>query len=89
MSKMTVGFIVALFCSALIAGGCAKKELVKGEADVPAASVTQPAEVPVPAKPPIRALARASERIRGSFAGRRHSFTRDRLEERSNEDLEV
>jgi len=54
MSKVTVGFIVALFCSALIVGGCAKKELVKGEADVPAASVTQPAEVPVPAKPPVK-----------------------------------
>jgi len=54
MSKVTVGFIVALFCSALIAGGCAKKELVKGEGDVPAASATQPAEAPVPSKPPVR-----------------------------------
>jgi peptidoglycan-associated lipoprotein len=54
MSKVTVGFFVALFCSALIAGGCAKKELVKGEGEVPAASVTQPAEVPVPAKPPVK-----------------------------------
>jgi peptidoglycan-associated lipoprotein len=53
MSKMTVGFIVALFCSALIAGGCAKKELVKGEGDVPAAS-TQPIEAPVPSKPPVK-----------------------------------
>jgi peptidoglycan-associated lipoprotein len=54
MSKVTVGFIVALFCSALIAGGCAKKELVKGEGDVPAASATQPAEAPVPSKPPVK-----------------------------------
>ena len=54
MSKMTVGFIVALFCSALIAGGCAKKELVKGEGEVPAASATQPAEAPVPSKPPVK-----------------------------------
>jgi len=54
MSKMTVGFIVALFCSALIAGGCAKKELVKGEGDVPAASATQPIEAPVPSKPPVK-----------------------------------
>jgi peptidoglycan-associated lipoprotein len=54
MSKMTVGFIVALFCSALIAGGCAKKELVKGEGDVPAASATQPIEAPAPSKPPVK-----------------------------------
>ena len=54
MSKVTVGFFVALICCALIVGGCAKKELVKGEAEAPAASVTQPAEAPVPAKPPVK-----------------------------------
>ena len=54
MSKVTVGFIVALLCSALIAGCCAKKELVKGEGDVPAASATQPIEAPVPSKPPVK-----------------------------------
>jgi peptidoglycan-associated lipoprotein len=52
MSKVTVGLFVALLCSALFVGGCAKKELVKGEGEVPAASATQPAEVP--AKPPVK-----------------------------------
>jgi peptidoglycan-associated lipoprotein len=52
MSKVTVGLFVALLCSALFIGGCAKKELVKGEGEVPAASATQPAEVPT--KPPVK-----------------------------------
>jgi peptidoglycan-associated lipoprotein len=54
MSKVTVGLFVALLCSALFVGGCAKKELVKGEGEVPAASTTQPADAQVPAKPPVR-----------------------------------
>lgn len=54
MSKVTVGFFVALFCFALLSGGCAKKELVKGDGGVPATSATQPAEAQVPAKPPVR-----------------------------------
>jgi len=54
MNKVTVGFFVALFCFALLAGGCAKKELVKGEGEVPAVSATQPAGAPVPAKPPVK-----------------------------------
>jgi len=52
MSKVTVGLFVTLLCSALFVGGCAKKELVKGEGEVPAASATQPAEVP--AKQPVK-----------------------------------
>jgi peptidoglycan-associated lipoprotein len=53
MSKVTVGLFVALICSTLFAGGCAKKELVKGEGDV-SATATQPAETPATAKPPVR-----------------------------------
>lgn len=52
MSKLTGVFFVALCCSALLAGGCAKKELVKGEGEAPAAPISQPA--PVPAKPEVK-----------------------------------
>lgn len=54
MSKFKVGFFVALCCSILLVGGCAKKELVKGEGDVPAAPVSKPAEAPAPAKPEMK-----------------------------------
>lgn len=53
MRKISVGFFVALCCSLLLAGGCAKKELVKGEGEVPAASTSQPAEAPAP-KPEMK-----------------------------------
>ena len=48
MRKRMAGFCVSLCCGALLAGGCAKKEIVKGAEQVP--SVTKPAE-PAPAKP--------------------------------------
>jgi peptidoglycan-associated lipoprotein len=54
MGKLTVGLFVALLCSALFVGGCAKKELVKGEGEVPAASATQPAEAPGQGKQPVK-----------------------------------
>jgi peptidoglycan-associated lipoprotein len=54
MSKLTVRFFIALCCSALLAGGCAKKEIVKGEGEAPAAPVSQPAEAPAPAKPEVK-----------------------------------
>ncbi len=48
MRKKMAGFCVVLFCGALLAGGCAKKELVKGEQPVPPAP--KPAET-APVKP--------------------------------------
>lgn len=52
MKKFSVGFLVAICCSALLAGGCAKKELVKEEA--PAPTVSQPVEAPATAKPEVK-----------------------------------
>jgi peptidoglycan-associated lipoprotein len=54
MSKVTVGLFVALLSSALFVGGCAKKELVKGEGEVPAASTTQPGQAPDASKPTVK-----------------------------------
>jgi peptidoglycan-associated lipoprotein len=52
MRNGMVGFLVILCCGALFAGGCAKKEMVKGEEAMPAAAPTKPAE-PAPAKPAV------------------------------------
>jgi peptidoglycan-associated lipoprotein len=41
MRNLTVGFFMAICCFAVSLGGCAKKELVKGEGETPAAT-TQP-----------------------------------------------
>lgn len=38
MRKGTVGFFMVLCCGALLASGCAKKEMVKGEESIPPAS---------------------------------------------------
>jgi peptidoglycan-associated lipoprotein len=54
MRKGMVGLLLVLFCGALLAGGCAKKEMVKGEeAVVPPVTTEKPAETP-PAKPPVK-----------------------------------
>ncbi len=53
MGKRKLGFFVILCCGALLVGGCAKKELVKGE-EAPAAApapTEQAAPAPAPAKP--------------------------------------
>jgi peptidoglycan-associated lipoprotein len=42
MRKGMLGFFMVLCCGALLAGGCAKKEMVKGEETIP--SATRPAE---------------------------------------------
>jgi peptidoglycan-associated lipoprotein len=47
MRKEMLGFLVILGCGALLAGGCAKKEIVKSEEPV---QVTKPAET-MPEKP--------------------------------------
>jgi peptidoglycan-associated lipoprotein len=47
MRKKMMGFLVILGCGALLAGGCAKKEIVKSEEPL---QVTQPAET-TPEKP--------------------------------------
>jgi peptidoglycan-associated lipoprotein len=47
MRKAMLGFFIVLCCGAFLAGGCAKKEMVKGEEPLP--SVTKPAET-APAK---------------------------------------
>jgi len=51
MRKGMLGFFVVLCCGAFLAGGCAKKEIVKGEVPIP--SATKPAET-APAKPPVK-----------------------------------
>jgi peptidoglycan-associated lipoprotein len=54
MKKLTLGTVVALCCFALSLGGCAKKELIKGEGEVPAGStIQQPVEKPASAKPEV------------------------------------
>jgi len=52
MSKVMVRFFVVLSCWTLLAGGCAKKELMKGEGEITPAPTAKPVETP--AKPPIR-----------------------------------
>jgi len=52
MSKVMVRFFVVLCCWTLLAAGCAKKELVKGEGEIAPAPTAKPAETPV--KPPIK-----------------------------------
>lgn len=50
MRKGMVSIFMFLCCGALVAGGCAKKELVKGEGETPAAASTNPAEPGSPAQ---------------------------------------
>jgi peptidoglycan-associated lipoprotein len=52
MSKVMVRFFVVLSCWTLLAAGCAKKELMKGEGEITPAPTAKPVETP--AKPPIR-----------------------------------
>jgi peptidoglycan-associated lipoprotein len=58
MRKGMVGFFMVLCCGALVAGGCAKKELVKGEGEIPSATSTKPVEPgsagQAPAKAPVK-----------------------------------
>jgi peptidoglycan-associated lipoprotein len=49
MRKRMLGFFMVLCCGALLAGGCAKKEMVKSEEAIPS---TRPAET-TPAKPAV------------------------------------
>ncbi|HEX9022850.1 MAG TPA: peptidoglycan-associated lipoprotein Pal [Geobacteraceae bacterium] len=56
MRKGMMGLFVILCCGALLVGGCAKKEVVKGE-EAPAAAAPKPAETPAeqaPAKAPVK-----------------------------------
>ena len=54
MRKGMAGLVTVLFCGALLAGGCAKKEMVKGEEGVvPPVTTEKPSETP-PAKPSIK-----------------------------------
>lgn len=50
MRKGMVGLVTVLFCGALLVGGCAKKEMVKGEEGVVPSATEKPAVTP-PAKP--------------------------------------
>ena len=56
MRKGMVGFFMFLCCGALVAGGCAKKELVKGEGEIPSATSTKSAEpaAQAPGKAPVK-----------------------------------
>ena len=53
-----VSFFMVLGCGAFLVGGCAKKEMVKGEEPIP--SATRPAET-APAKTPAREAAPAQQ----------------------------
>ena len=67
MRKRMAGFCVGLCCGALLAGGCAKKEIVKGEEQVPA--VTKPAEIaPVKPAPPKEEVAREPQPVQEAAA---------------------
>lgn len=56
MRKQMIGFIMILSCGALLAGGCAKKEIIKSEEPVP--QVTKPVETmpekPAPTPEPVK-----------------------------------
>jgi len=54
MRKGMRGFLMLLCCGALLASGCAKKELVKGEGEVPPAAAPVPAIPEQQAKPPVK-----------------------------------
>jgi peptidoglycan-associated lipoprotein len=55
MRKGMLGFFMLFCCGALLVGGCAKKELVKGEGESPSAAAAKPVEpVQVPAQPPVK-----------------------------------
>jgi peptidoglycan-associated lipoprotein len=55
MRKEMTGLLMLIFCGALLAGGCAKKELVKSEGEIPSATASKPAETEeAPAKPPVK-----------------------------------
>ena len=55
MCKGMIGFFMVLCCGTLLASGCAKKELVKGEGEIPSAAAPKPAETEqAPAKPPVK-----------------------------------
>lgn len=53
MRKGMVGIFMVLCCGALLASGCAKKEMVKGEETIPSAATAKSAE-PTPAKPSVK-----------------------------------
>ena len=53
MRKKILGCIVFLCLAAVVSGGCAKKDMVKGEEN-PAAQVPPAAAVPEPARPVVR-----------------------------------
>jgi peptidoglycan-associated lipoprotein len=55
MRKRMLGFFIFLCCGALTVGGCAKKELVKGEGEIPSATSTKPAEPGTAAQEPGKA----------------------------------
>ena len=55
MRKRMVGFFMFLCCGALLAGGCAKKELVKGEGEIPSATSAKPVEPGTSAQAPVKA----------------------------------
>jgi peptidoglycan-associated lipoprotein len=63
MRNGMVGFLVVLCCGALLAGGCAKKEMVKGEEAMPAAAPAKPSEQ-APAKPAAKEEKVAAEPVK-------------------------
>ena len=54
MRKRMLGFFMFLCCGALVAGGCAKKELVKGEGEIPSATSAKPVEPGIAAQEPSK-----------------------------------
>lgn len=56
MSKGMLSLLIVLCCGTLVAGGCAKKQIVKGDETATTAPATpaKPAEPAQPTKPPVR-----------------------------------
>jgi peptidoglycan-associated lipoprotein len=54
MRKGMIGFFIFICCGALLAGGCAKKELVKGEGEIPSVTSTKSGEPGTAAQAPVK-----------------------------------
>ena len=54
MRKGMLSLLIVLCCGTLVAGGCAKKQVVKGDDTATTAPATKPAEPVKPAQPPVK-----------------------------------
>ncbi len=82
MRNGMLGFLVVLSCGALFVGGCAKKELVKGEEAMPAAA--KPAEQ-APAKPAGKEEKLAAEPVKEAPIAKEETTTAPAAQEQTLE----